>query len=145
MNKGVAVERILVATDGTPVTAEAMAFAVDLAAETSAELHVVAVRPLGGRVRAVVREIDTPLGAARIADAACGDARGRGLRAIAHVAQGDPVEQITAAVNQVSPDMVVLGAHPYDAVQRAYLGSVSRGVVGRSPAPVTIVAGSRSQ
>jgi nucleotide-binding universal stress UspA family protein len=145
MSAGPAVERILVATDGTSVTSHAMAFAVDLAAETSAELHVVAVRPLGGRTRLVPREIDTPLGAARIADAACGDARGRGLRAVAHVAQGDPVEQIAATAEQVAPDMVVLGAHSYDAVQRAYLGSVSRGVVRRSTAPVTIVAGRRPQ
>jgi nucleotide-binding universal stress UspA family protein len=145
MSGGAVMERILVATDGTAVTAEAMAFAVDLAAETSAELHVVAVRPLGGGTRLVAREIDTPSGAGRIADAACGDARGRGLRAIAHVAQGDPAEQIAAAVAQVSPDMVVLGAHPYDAVHRAYLGSVSRGVVGRSAAPVTIVAQARGQ
>src|SRR5689334_1740030 len=108
MSGGTAMERILVATDGTSVTSDAMAFAVDLAAETSAELHVVAVRPLGGRTRAVLREIDHPLGAARIADAACDHARGRGLRAVAHVAQGDPVEQIAAAAKQVDPDMVVL-------------------------------------
>jgi nucleotide-binding universal stress UspA family protein len=135
------VERILVATDGTPVTAEAMAFAVDLAAELAAELHVVAVRPIGGAASAASREIDTPTGAARIADAACGHARRRGLRAVAHVAQGDPAEEIAAAARQVEADMIVLGAHPYDAVRRAYLGSVSRAVVGRSPAPVTIVAG----
>ncbi|MCL6564765.1 MAG: universal stress protein, partial [Firmicutes bacterium] len=53
--------------------------------------------------------------------------------------QGPPVEALVHYLEQQRPDVVVVGRHGHTAMQRLLLGSISRGVLQRSPVPVIVV------
>jgi nucleotide-binding universal stress UspA family protein len=53
--------------------------------------------------------------------------------------QGPPVEALIRYLEQQRPDVVVVGRHGHTAMQRLLLGSISRGVLQRSPVPVIVV------
>jgi nucleotide-binding universal stress UspA family protein len=134
---------ILVATDGSACAREAVGFAIDLARDTGAELHVVAVRPptfhgRGGPVQPLT-PVEDVHGCRLIADAAAEQARHAGVPAQAHEAQGDEAAEIDETAQRVGADLVVVGSHGHSAVGAALFGSVSRALVKRSRIPVTVV------
>jgi nucleotide-binding universal stress UspA family protein len=55
------------------------------------------------------------------------------------VVSGDVVPMLLEVLQDQGCDAVVLGAHGKDLVQRTLLGSVSQGLLARSPVPVTLV------
>jgi len=55
------------------------------------------------------------------------------------VVSGDVVPMLLEVLQDHACDAVVLGAHGKDLVQRTLLGSVSQGLLARSPVPVTLV------
>lgn len=58
---------------------------------------------------------------------------------VALVAEGDPVDAITRVAAERDVDLVVVGSSHKGLWQRLISGSVSRGVVDESPAPVLVV------
>jgi nucleotide-binding universal stress UspA family protein len=134
---------ILVGTDGSDSAGEALHFAIDLARETGAELHVVSVRPPTFHGRGGPMLPMTPVaevhGAAIIADAAADEARTAGVRAQSHEARGDEAEAIRAMADQLDVDLVVVGSHGHGAIGAALVGSVSRALVKHCTRPLTVV------
>lgn len=65
--------------------------------------------------------------------------RARGVRAHALLIQGPTVDKLVEEIERLAADMVVLGSHGRGALLRALLGSVSEGVIRRSPCPVLVV------
>lgn len=53
--------------------------------------------------------------------------------------QGPPVDALIQYLERQRPDAVVVGRHGHTALQRLVLGSVSHGVLHRSPVPVIVV------
>lgn len=134
---------ILVATDGSESAHEALQFAIELARDASAELHVLSVRPrtFPGRGGPVVplRQVEEVHGAALIAEAAVAEARAAGVTAQAHEAQGDEADVIADAAEQLDVDLVVVGSHGHGPIGAVLFGSVSRSLVRRCKRPVTVV------
>ncbi len=139
-------KRILVATDGSPSAAEAVAFGVELAAEHASELvlaHVVPVvdivppsafGAIGGAFPHEPSEHDLSLlddGAAVAAE--------HGVAATTVLLRGDTVDEIVAYADSHDVDLVVVGSRGHGAIAGALLGSVSRGILGESKRPVLIV------
>jgi nucleotide-binding universal stress UspA family protein len=55
------------------------------------------------------------------------------------VVSGDTVPMLLQVLQDEGCDMVVMGAHGKDLVQRSMLGSVSQALLARSPVPVLLV------
>ena len=138
-------ERILVATDGSPSSTEAVAFGVELAAEHEAELIIVHVVPtldvvpatgfgIGGAFPHEPSEHDHVLlqEAAAVAAEHAVFARTAMLR-------GDTVDEIVACADSHDVDLIVVGSRGHGMIASTLLGSVSRGVLSESKRPVLIV------
>ena len=139
-------KRILVATDGSPSSADAIAFGVELTAEHEAELIFVHVVPrldvipvtgfggIGGAFPHEPTEHDHAL----LEDAA-GVAAVHGIVSTTALLRGETVDEIVAYADSHDVDLLVVGSRGHGAVTSALLGSVSRGILGESKRPVLIV------
>jgi nucleotide-binding universal stress UspA family protein len=136
-------KKIVVATDGSPTAAHAVAVGVELATQEDAEVYFVRVAP------------EVPAGASPIVSvpqetARPGDAPLRtGLRyaashaipADARMLSGDTVDEIVAYADSIDADLIVLGSRGRGLFTSVLLGSTSRGVITESRRPVLVVRG----
>ena len=139
-------KRILVAIDGSPSSAEAVAFGVELAEEHTSELifaHVVptldVVPPAGfGAIGGAFPHEPSELDRTLLEDAAAVAAE-HGIVATTVLLRGDTVDEIVAYADSHDVDLIVVGSRGHGAIAGALLGSVSRGVLAESKRPVLIV------
>lgn len=139
-------KRILVATDGSPSSTEAVAFGVELAGEHQAELIFVHVVPtldvvpaagfgaIGGAFPHPVSEHDRTL-----LDEAAAVAAEHEVVSTTTMLRGDTVDEIVAYADSHDVDLIVVGSRGHGAIAGALLGSVSLGVLRESRRPVLIV------
>jgi nucleotide-binding universal stress UspA family protein len=143
-------KKILIATDGSECSAEAIQFGVELASEHDAQAIFVHVAPatdilptpgfgLAGGVPRVPHELNdydrAPLEEAeQIAEE-------NGVRATSKLLVGHPADEIVAYADSQDVDLIVVGSHGHRALASVLMGSVSRRVLSDSKRPVTIVRG----
>jgi nucleotide-binding universal stress UspA family protein len=143
-----AMKKILIATDGSPPSIEALEFGLDLAAEEEAEALVVHVVPAidsvpaggfgmshGAIVHEVTEDDRAPL------DAAVEIAAQRGLAVTTELLRGSTVRELVAYADAEDVDLIVIGSRGHGALTTALLGSVSLGVLRHTARPVLIVRG----
>jgi nucleotide-binding universal stress UspA family protein len=140
-------DKIVIATDGSAASAEALDFGLELAADEDATALLVHVAPLmdvlpaGGfptnpSVPHEITEADrVPLGEAEQV------AKHAGVRATTELLVGDPAREIAAYADAQDADMIVVGSRGHGAIASVLLGSVSRGVLRESKRPVLVVRG----
>jgi nucleotide-binding universal stress UspA family protein len=138
-------QRILVATDGSPASDEAVRFGLELADEYGAkvylvhvvpELHVMTANGLG-LVSAIPRELtDADSESLVRAEELAGEA---GVWTKSAILRGDVVDEIVAFGDNLAVDLIVVGSRGHGALANVLLGSVSRGVLGESRRPVAVV------
>jgi nucleotide-binding universal stress UspA family protein len=141
-------KKILIATDGSPASAEATRFGLELAAEHGADalfVHVVPARDIVptmsafGYAGALPHEV-TAYDRLSLEEALA-LAEAQGVAATTTVLQGDTVDEIVAYADSTDVDLIVIGSRGHGAVAGALLGSVSQGVLRESKRPVLIVRG----
>jgi nucleotide-binding universal stress UspA family protein len=141
-----AMKHIVIATDGSPASGEAVDFGLELAAADGAEVVFVHVVPsdqwTGGRggTFPVPHRIPVEEDGGPLVDAA-NAAEDAGVAHAEELLAGDPVKGIVAVAEGRGADLVVVGSRGRGAVASTLLGSVSRGVVAASPRPVLVVRG----
>jgi nucleotide-binding universal stress UspA family protein len=140
--------RILVATDGSPSSREAVAVGVELAAEQRAELVFVHVVPAIDLVPATVYAIGgafphepSKADFAMLEDAAAVAAE-HGVFATTALLRGNTVDEIVAYADSHDVDLTVVGSRGHGGITHALLGGVSRGVLRESTRPVLVVRAS---
>ena len=135
--------KILVATDGSPSSAEAVAFGVELASEHEAELIFVHVVPTLDVVPSTGFGIAFPHEPSQhdhvLLEDAAAVASEHGVISTTAMLRGDTVDEIVAYADSHDVDLTVVGSRGHGAIAGALLGSVSRGVLGESKRPVLIV------
>ena len=143
--------KILIATDGSSASAEAVDFGLELVAEHNAEAIFVHVAPqfeavpmtgfpgTGAVPHDLTDEDRAPLEGA--ADAAAA----RHVAATTALLVGNSADEIVAYADKLDVDLIVIGSRGHGAVLNALLGSVSRAVVGGSKRPVVIVRGAAAK
>jgi nucleotide-binding universal stress UspA family protein len=139
-------KKILIATDGSASSAEAVDFGVELAAEHEAKVVFVHVAPaldvvpVAGygipRVPHTVDELDR----APLEDAEEIAAR-KGVEASSKLLVGNAVDEIVAYADSQGVDLIVVGSRGHGALASALLGSVSRGILSESKRPVAVIRG----
>ena len=136
-------DAILVATDGSPCAGLAVDFAIDLARDARATLHVVSVRPSAKLVRegTAVLVVEDEHAGEDVARAVAEQAAAAGLTAEAHTAEGGAADAIVDLAHRLGVDMIVVGSRGHGPLVSRIVGSVSRKVVLHSPIPVTVVHG----
>jgi nucleotide-binding universal stress UspA family protein len=133
---------IVIATDGSPGAWAAVQEGLALATEVGADAAFVTVRhdaPLLGDPW-YQRHLTAQLGHAREAlERAEAEAKRLGVPCDSEILEGDPATCIAEAAEARNADLVVVGSRGHGALTSALIGSVSREVMTRSPAPVMIV------
>jgi nucleotide-binding universal stress UspA family protein len=144
-------ERILIATDGSPSAQEAIRFGIELAADQSATATFVLVVPavdvvpsggfgFTGAVPHELTEHDSEL-----LDDARALAEEAGVTAHTRLLRGDPVDEIVAYADTVDADLIVVGSRGHGSITSMLLGSVSRGVLAEARRPVLVVRGAAAR
>lgn len=144
-------QRILVATDGSELSAKAVASAIDLAALTQAELIALKVVPLypqsyfeGGialRPDEIQRvEQEWAEAGQVIVDAVAQAALAKGVRTKALTVKSDVVsDAILDVVKSQHCDLVVMASHGRRGIRRLLLGSETQQVLTHGNVPVLVL------
>lgn len=141
-------KKILIATDGSASSAEAIDFGLELAAEEHADVIFVHVAPavdvlpiagygFGGGSPHAPHRIDasdrSPLDDAEEAAARAA------IRASSKLLSGNAADEIVAYADSEDVDLIVIGSRGHGTVTSILLGSVSRRVLSESRRPVAVI------
>lgn len=143
-------KKILIATDGSTSSAEAVDFGVELAAEHEAAVIFVHVAPALDVIP--VTGYGMPIGMPHVPheldahdraslEEAEQTAAHKDVRASSTLLVGNAVDEIVAYADSQDVDLIVIGSRGHGALASALLGSVSRGVLSESKRPVAIIRG----
>ncbi|MEB3284129.1 MAG: universal stress protein [Candidatus Sericytochromatia bacterium] len=129
--------KVLIATDGSSWSHQAVRRAASLLPLADAEVHLVSI----AEVVALIALGEFPLGGASAAreqslartetDArqAASILEERGIRLSVHTRHGEPAEEIVALANELGVDIIVLGSHEKNSLERLFIGSISDAVL----------------
>jgi nucleotide-binding universal stress UspA family protein len=144
-------QRILVATDGSPLSNKAVKAAIDLAASTGAELVALNVVPrypisyFEGAVGVSPRDVARTEKAwfekgQGIVDAVAQAAHPRKVKVKPAVMRSDLVgESILAAAKKNKCDLIVMASHGRKGIKRILLGSETQQVLTHGKVPVLVL------
>ncbi len=138
-------QHLLVATDFSDVSGQALEVAVELALERSASLTVVHTCEVPTYAYADLGlaplDLLTPIAdvAGKRLEELLRSVRERCPKAVGVLKVGVPWEQILAAAAETGADLVVVGTHGRRGVAHAVMGSVAERIVRSSPIPVMTI------
>jgi universal stress protein A len=141
------VKRVLVPTDFSDPSVEALASAIALGKTTGATIDLVHVA--FDTAYAVPPPIDVavvPVDLGKVLErvqaslaAEVAEVRAAGLTCDSATPMGRPETEIVARANATHADLIVMGTHGRSGLAHALLGSVAERVVRHSPCPVLII------
>ncbi|HEY9898753.1 MAG TPA: universal stress protein [Pantanalinema sp.] len=134
--------RILIATEGSTVSAAAIRQFIAVLGTQPFELHVLSVIPspvLPDQMPQVIAGYDQLAETALTAlDLAAAELREAGLEARGLVRTGEPASTIVAIAKEIGADLIVLGSNARKGAERLLHGSVAESVLMHAPCGVLI-------
>jgi nucleotide-binding universal stress UspA family protein len=136
-------KKILHANDGSDHALKALSFALELAKQNGAEIHMVSVEELSylPEFAEEVRE-DKAIGARRfhsVIQRAKAMADEKNLKLQTHVLAGHPVRDIVRLTSELGADLLVIGASGHSAFYERMIGSRADRLVQLAPCPVLVI------
>jgi nucleotide-binding universal stress UspA family protein len=139
---------ILVPMDFSPASERALTWAAEVAQRTGRTLHVLHVVPR-------LHQLDPFFHAGFLPSETLKRIRGRAAGRVARllrrrvpyqltVDEGDPTPTILARIEQLRPQLVVVGTHARRGAERLLLGSVAEKIIRASQVPVVAIRSARS-
>ena len=139
-------QKILMPTDGSPCSLQALEHGLDLAKTLGAKVHFLYVLENPAQAIWIAPE-SVPDGMELLEDLrkageeaikkALDLARAKGVEATGEVKEGVPIPTIVEAAKEY--DLLVMGTHGRTGLDRLLLGSVTEGVLHRTSVPVLVV------
>ena len=127
--------RLLVGFDFSPGSRAALEEARTLALRAGARIELVCVLP---RIGAPLRDLHERATVVRRLEHEIAELLLDGIDARLHLEEGDPVAGLLRAIDEESPELVLLGRDTRRNLRNAVLGGVASRVVALSPAPVLV-------
>ncbi|NUU22848.1 MAG: universal stress protein [Streptomycetaceae bacterium] len=139
-------DRILVAVDSTPETADVLAATAALAKPLGSHVRVLHVQTIdvvdGGGTGGVIEEEDADA-ATKVVTDAVDTLRAAGVTSVegwsGETLRADIPNAVLDQAKDYGADLLVLGARRHHGLARLLLGSVSDAIVHRSPCPLLLV------
>jgi nucleotide-binding universal stress UspA family protein len=142
-------ERILLATDGSDHSREALKYAQALAMRDDAQVIVVhAFRSVSTYLEGETRDnlIARYVAEGRaVAQEAVEELEKVDVDVVAEVLEGPPTNAILRVVEARQPDLIVMGSRGHGEISSLLLGSVSHRVLAHTEVPVLIVKAQKSE
>ena len=139
-------KRILIATDGSQASLQAVELGLELAEEHGAQVTFAHVAPAADVLPvafAMAGPVSVPHELSEhdheALDAAYALAEQRGVPALKRLLVGGAAKKIVAYADEIDADLIVVGSRGLGAVEGALLGSVSRKVLLDAKRPVLVV------
>ncbi|MCL2460474.1 MAG: universal stress protein [Euryarchaeota archaeon] len=138
-------KRILVAVDGSPISAAAYRAALQQALAWNTNLHIVYVIetglfkgvPADNNVEMLYSMLQ--IEGKNVVDNLVSDAERVGVEPIIHYEQGHAGQAIVSVSKEIEADLIVIGPHGKSEIDRLLLGSVTSFVIAHSPTSVLVV------
>lgn len=149
---GFMISKILVATDGSETARKSVEYAADLAKQTGATITLLTVINKSFFITQSVPAVATPTHLIepiedylrQVAEADIEEAERlcnkSGVQSERVIRLGHPVEEIIREAEESEVDLIVMGSHGKGALEAAFLGSVTFGVIHKdTKVPVLVV------
>jgi nucleotide-binding universal stress UspA family protein len=135
--------KILAANDGSPGGKKALAAAIELARQNSAELHMVTVEELP-RFPATIDEVMEEKDEANhrfapVVDAAKAAAKAAGMTIETHLIPGHVVDAVIGLIRQLNADLLVVGFMGHSQLYERIIGGTTDRLVRLAPCAVLVV------
>jgi nucleotide-binding universal stress UspA family protein len=143
------IQNILCPVDFFPASFRAAGYAIALAKNYDAKLHLLhVVSPVPYTAESYVFNISEIIDALETQAALemkklAKKARAAGIRFQTEIRVGDVRHGIEAAMDLVSADLLVMGTHGRRGIEKWFLGSVTEGLLRRSPIPMLTIRGTK--
>lgn len=142
-------DKILVAVDLSDMATVAVDYAASFATAFKSHIHILHVEApatsyIGNEIVPPVLPVENEEENERIRrdlSAMAEYLHQRGLKADYELAKGLVIETIIEKANDYQADLIIMGAHNHGFIYRAFIGSVSSGVLKHSNCPVMIIPG----
>src|SRR5215475_13913257 len=147
VNKEGTMKRILIATDGSPASLQAVELGLELAEEHGSQVTFVHVAPAADVLPIAGFGLAGPVSVPHelgdndrsSLDEALALAEQRGIPALTRLLVGNAARQTVDYADEIDADLIVVGSRGLGAIEGALLGSVSRKVLQDAKRPVLIV------
>ncbi len=142
-------DKILVAVDLSDLSTVAVDYAASFSSAFKSHIHILHVEApipayIGNEIVPPVIPVENEAELERIRmdlSAITEYLHQRGLKADFELAKGPVIETIIEKATGYKADLIIMGAHNHGFLYRAFIGSVSSGVIKHSPCPVMIIPG----